>query len=84
MSFIVNNKKVSSILKNKINIDWQFIILYNYYIFFMVIRIWLHLEILNLEENYNRQRLNILQKKGKPRTHGEFYYSYSEFYYIEN
>jgi hypothetical protein len=50
----------------------------------MVIRIWLHLEILNLEENYNRQRLNILQKKGKPRTHGEFYYSYSEFYYIEN
>ena len=36
----------------------------------MVIRIWLNLDILNLEENYNRQRLNILQKKGKPRTHG--------------
>ena len=36
----------------------------------MVIRIWLNLDILNLEENYNRQRLNISQKKGKHRTPG--------------
>ena len=41
----------------------------------MVIRIWLHLKILNLEKNYNRLVnilliINILQKKGKPRTPG--------------